>query len=197
MSSRGLVARLERRIRWMRLNRMPGIQVARSVYIAKTAMLQLESDGQVFGGNIVIAAGVTLSDGVILATYGGAIELAEGVYVGPHCVLYGHGGLAIGRDTSIGANTVIIPASHGFSRVDVPMNAQPMSRKGIRIDRDVWIGSGCTILDGAGIGRGSVIGAGAVVRGEIEDLGVAVGVPARVIRTRQEGGPDRSVPPES
>ena len=196
MRSGGLVARLEQRIRWMRLNRTPGIQVDRSAYIAKTAMLQLESDGQVFGGRIVVSAGVTLSDGVILATYGGTIELEEGVYVGPHCVLYGHGGLLIGRDTSIGANTVIVPADHGFSRVNVPINAQPLTRKGIRIDRDVWIGSNCTILDGARIGQGAVIGAGAVVRGEIEELGVAVGVPARVIRTRKGEGAERSLPPQ-
>jgi acetyltransferase-like isoleucine patch superfamily enzyme len=196
MKSGGLAVRLEHRLRWFRLNRKPGIQVARSAYIAKTAMLQLESDGHVFRGRIMISAGVTLSDGAILATYGGTIELAEGVYVGPYCVLYGHGGLVIGRDTSIGANTVIIPANHGFSRVDVPINAQPLTRKGIRIDRDVWIGAGCTILDGARIGQGAVIGAGAVVRGEIEEFGVAVGVPARVIRTRK--GEDRvpSPPPE-
>ena len=187
MSDRGLIARLQHRLRLARWNRTPGIQVARSATIAKTAMLQLESDGHLFGGRIVIAGGVTLSDGVILASYGGTINLEECVYVGPHCVLYGHGGLTIGRDTSIGANTVIVPASHGFSRLDVPMNAQPMTREGIRIGSDVWIGSGCTILDGVCIGRGAVIGAGAVVRGEIEEFAIAAGVPARVVRLRTEG----------
>lgn len=191
-----IAATLRHRIRLIRLNTKPGIQVARSAYIAKSAMLQTESDGQRFGGRIVIAEGVTLSDGVIIATYGGTIELGACVYVGPHCVLYGHGGLVIGRDTAIGAHTVIVPASHGFARVDVPMNAQPLTKQGIHIDEDVWIGAGCRILDGVRIGKGAVIGAGAVVEENIEAYGIAVGVPARVIRTRREEGDNRSQLPQ-
>jgi acetyltransferase-like isoleucine patch superfamily enzyme len=80
---------------------------------------------------------------------------------------------------------VIIPANHGFERIDVPMNTQPLTKKGIVIGEDVWIGSGCRILDGVHIGGGSVIGAGSVVTKNIGPYSIALGVPARIVGSRQ------------
>jgi acetyltransferase-like isoleucine patch superfamily enzyme len=122
---------------------------------------------------------------VIIATYGGSIEIESNVYIGPYCVLYGHGGLTIGSSTMIAAHTVIVPANHGFSRIDMPMNAQPLTREGIAIGEDVWIGAGCKVLDGVRIGKGAVIGAGSVVTKNIEPYDIAVGVPATVVRSRR------------
>jgi acetyltransferase-like isoleucine patch superfamily enzyme len=178
------LARVRYRIRVWRLNRQPGIRIAQTGYMAAGALIQTASDGHAFGGRIAVADGVTLSDGVILATYGGSIEIAANAYIGPYCVLYGHGGLVIGRNTMIGAHTVIVAANHGFARTDVPMNLQPLTRKGIVIGEDVWIGAGCKILDGVRIGSGTVIGAGSVVSKDIDAHSIAVGVPAAVVRTR-------------
>jgi acetyltransferase-like isoleucine patch superfamily enzyme len=147
-------------------------------------MIQTASDACCLGGRVIIGECVTLSDGVIVAPYGGSIEIGANVYVGPYCVLYGHGGLTIGRDTMIGAHTVIIPANHGFARIDVPMKDQPLTQEGIAIGDDVWIGSGCSVLDGVCIGRGAVIGAGSVVTTDVEAYGVAYGVPATCVRNR-------------
>jgi acetyltransferase-like isoleucine patch superfamily enzyme len=184
--------RIQHRIRVSRLNTKPGIQIAPSVYIAKTAMIQTDSDGHSFGGRIRISPGVTVSDGVIIATYGGTIAIEANVYIGPYCVLYGHGGLAIGRDTMIGAHTVIIAANHGFSRIDIPMNAQPLTREGIDIGEDVWVGSGCQILDGIRIEQGAVVGAGSIVTKDIDAHSIAFGVPALVVGSRPGWVEDRS-----
>jgi acetyltransferase-like isoleucine patch superfamily enzyme len=180
----GLLARIRSRARVIRLNLEPEIRIASSATLGRGATIQTASDGRRFGGSVLVRDGVILSDGVVVATYGGAIEIGAGVYVGPYCVLYGHGGLAIGRNTMIGAHTVIVPANHGFARVDVPMNAQPLTREGIEIGEDVWIGAGCRVLDGVRIGDGAVIGAGAVVTRDIDAHAVAMGVPARVVRSR-------------
>ena len=181
---------LERIRHWAlirRMNMRPGIQIAPSTYIGKGAMIQTASDGVSFGGRIIISEGVIISDGVIIATYGGTIDIAANAYIGPYCVLYGHGGLTIGRNTMIGAHTVIIPANHSFARIDVPMNLQPLTREGISVGEDVWIGSGCRILDGVRIGPGSVIGAGSVVTKDIQPYSIAFGVPATVVRSRKGG----------
>ena len=53
--------------------------------------------------------------------------------------------------------------------------------KPIRIEDDVWIGFGCIILGGVTIGNGAIIGAGSVVREDIEPWSVVIGNPARVI----------------
>ena len=51
---------------------------------------------------------------------------------------------------------------------------------------DVWIGGNVTILPGVTIGEGAVIGAGAVVTQDVPARSLAVGAPARVVRTLEE-----------
>jgi len=151
-------------------------------------MLQTNSDGEHLGGTITLGDRVTISDGVIIASYGGTITVEPNVYLGPYCVLYGHGGLTIGRNTMIGAHTVIISANHSFDRTDVPMNMRPIRKQGIIIAEDVWIGARCCILDGVRIEKGAVIGAGAVVTKDVVGADtIAFGVPASASRNRHSG----------
>lgn len=133
---------------------------------------------------IDIGSDCRIRHGAILATYGGWIEIADKVNINPYTILYGHGGLTIGRNVSIAAHCVIVSAEHVFENTDITIRAQGVSRTGIVIEDDVWIGANCVVTDGALIGRGSVIGAGAVVRGEIAGGAVYGGVPARKLRDR-------------
>jgi len=178
------LSRMRHRLRVACLNRQPGVQIGGSTWIARSALLQTNSDGTMHGGSISVANGVILSDGVILSTYGGSIEISPNVYIGPYCVLYGHGGLFIGRDTMIAAHSIIVPANHGFACMDIPMTRQALTNEGIHIGDNVWIGAGCKVLDGVRIGSGAIIGAGAVVTRDVEEYGIALGVPARVVRNR-------------
>ncbi|NEQ84957.1 MAG: maltose O-acetyltransferase [Moorea sp. SIO2I5] len=72
-------------------------------------------------------------------------------------------------------------------RLDIPMMEQGVYSKGpVVIGDDVWLGAGAIVLDGVRIGKGCIIGAGAVVTKDLPDYAVAIGVPARVIRMRQQ-----------
>ena len=65
--------------------------------------------------------------------------------------------------------------------------------QGIEVDDNVWLGAHVVVSDGARVGNDSIIGAGAVVRGEIPPFSVAAGVPAKVIRARRDlDGPSGS-----
>ena len=181
------------RVRCFCLNWPPEVTVSPKAFLAKSVLLQLSPDGLPYGGGICVSPGVRLSDGVILAPYGGNIRIAENVFIGPYCVLYGHGGLTIGNDTMIASHTVIIPSNHTFADPSQTVFSQPSTHKGIHIGQDVWIGCGVRILDGVSIGRGCVIGAGAVVTKSLPDYSIAFGVPAQVRGTRsQEGSAARS-----
>ena len=167
------------------------MEIAPTVRMAPTAQIQVCPDWYAVGGSVRLAPHVRLSDGVILAPYGGSIVLGENVFVGPYCVLYGHGGLTIGRDTMIAAHTVIIPSNHCFEDPALPIVRQGQSSLGIAIGDDVWIGCGARILDGVSIGDGCVIGAGAVVTRSLDPFSIAAGVPARVIGARGAARPAR------
>lgn len=131
-----------------------------------------------------IDAGVTLIADASRCGPPGSIVVGHHGYVGPNSVLHGDGGLVIGCDVLIGPHVIIMAHNHGFSDASTPIRLQTETCRGITIGDDVWIGAGAAIMDGARIGRGSVIGANAVVTGEIPEMSVAVGVPARVIRRR-------------
>ena len=138
------------------------------------------------GGGIQIGARTHVGDGALLITNGGDITIGSDCSINPYCVLYGLGGLRIGNFVRIAAHTVIVPANHTFADPLNPIHHQPETKQGVVIEDDVWIGAGCRILDGVKIGRGSVIGAGAVVTRSIPSMSVAVGVPAKVVRRRGE-----------
>ena len=75
----------------------------------------------------------------------------------------------------------------GFTRTDIPIVQQPlMSKGGVHIGNDVWLGANVIVNDGVTIGTGAIIGAGAVVTKEIPPSAIAMGVPAQVRGWRQE-----------
>jgi len=84
----------------------------------------------------------------------------------------------------IGPNVVMRTANHNFLRTDIPMQVQGHLFGDINIEDDVWIGANVTILGGVNIGRGSIIGAGAVVTKNVPSMAIAAGVPARLIKWR-------------
>jgi len=92
--------------------------------------------------------------------------------------------LSIGQNVRIGPHVSIIAANHIFEDRSKYISQQGMATEGIRIEDDVWIGAGVTILDGVRIGKGAVIAAGAVVTKSVSVWEVVAGVPAKVIKTR-------------
>ena len=65
-----------------------------------------------------------------------------------------------------------------------PIRLQGVSRQGIHIGPNCWVGAKVTVLDGVTIGEGSVVAAGAVVTKDIPPYSIAAGVPAKVIKRR-------------
>ena len=69
------------------------------------------------------------------------------------------------------------------------MLEQARSSRGVAIGTGAWLGAGVKVLDGASVGNGAIVGAGAVVRGDIPGMAIAVGVPARVVGSREAAAP--------
>lgn len=92
----------------------------------------------------------------------------------------------IGRDVMIGPELMLLSGTKGFDRFDIPM-AQQVSyeNRPVIIEDDVWIGARVIILPGRRIGKGAIIGAGAVVTKDIEPFSIVGGNPAEVIGSRK------------
>ncbi|MNY28347.1 putative acetyltransferase [compost metagenome] len=96
----------------------------------------------------------------------------------------GSGGVSIGDDTIIAQYFSAHPENHIYEDVSVPIRQQGTRRAAICIGEDCWIGAKVTVLAGVTIGKGSIVGAGSVVTKDIPPHSIAIGNPARVVKTR-------------
>ena len=107
------------------------------------------------------------------------IHLGKGVFINAGCKFQDQGGIYIGDGSLIGHNTVLATLNHGL----LPEERHYLIPKPIHIGKNVWIGSNSTILSGVTIGNNAVIGAGSVVTKDIPENMIAVGTPAKVIKS--------------
>ena len=114
------------------------------------------------------------------------------VVIGADCainsgvVMYTGNGIRIGDAVLIAANCTLAPTNHEFGDPSKRIRDQGFqpSRGGIVIGDDVWLGANVVVLDGAVIGKGCVIAAGSVVRGELEPYSIYAGAPAKRVGAR-------------
>jgi len=202
-----LLGLLIRRTVWLLRGLSKGLVLQRRfalVFMAKGVNLRAASlirfgNGVTLERGVIIDGllrrGIVLGDHVMIGPYsvliGAPVEnLGEGITMGANSAVSAYsylgssGPITIGENVIMGQHVCFHPENHNFERTDIPIKYQGTTRVGITIEDDVWVGSDVTFLDGAYVGRGAIIGAGSLVRGVIPPNSIAVGVPARVIRSR-------------
>ena len=73
--------------------------------------------------------------------------------------------------------------SHGYENIDIPIAQQPLiSKGGVVIEDQCWLGFGCEILSGVHIGKHSIVAARAVVTKDVPPYSIVAGNPARIVK---------------
>lgn len=123
---------------------------------------------------------------VVIDGEGGSVVIGKSCSVNAHSWIgAGFSKITIGDDVRIGSGVKISCAAHIFSDPKKLIREQGIEKGvDIVIEGDCWIGANAVVLPGVRIGRGAVIGAGAVVTHDIPAMAIAVGVPAKVIKYR-------------
>lgn len=129
--------------------------------------LLLENVWVEYPENLSIGEHVNLARGVIINASAGVI-IQDWALIGPHVIIYSQ--------------------DHTFDGITGPISMAPDRRAPITIGEGAWIASRAIITAGVTIGEGAVVGAGAVVTHDVPDRAVVAGVPARVIRYRDDVG---------
>ena len=167
---------------WRLVLALRGVRIGRGCKFQPGVYLACTPDHPIFIGD-----GVQLMRGVVLSTgTTGRIVVEDHVYIGEYGVVTSNAEIVIGRDTIIAPHADLVDFNHGHADLAATIVSQPGDAAPIRIGRDVWLGAGVKVLRGVRIGDQAIVGAAAVVNRDVPDRGVAVGVPARVIRIRGE-----------
>lgn len=140
-------------------------------------------------GRIAIGSGVFVGAGSWLQVLGNAqasvaIRVGDGTSIAGMCVLSAAESVQLGRAVLLARNVYIADHMHAFDDIDLPVLAQGVTRVApIAIGDGAWLGQNVVVGPGVTIGRGAVIGANSVVLDDVPDYSVAVGAPARVVRS--------------
>lgn len=165
----------------VRISRWKNLEVGKRFRIFHGSTLSAGGKGIIVHDDVKIGRFSTVEVVMGSAKSNSKIELKSGVAIGDYCYLGGAGGLVIGENTITGQFVSFHPENHVWS-IDRPGKKNGVTRLGIVIGQNCWIGAKVTILDGSTIGNNSIVAAGAVVKGEFPDNVLIAGVPAKVKR---------------
>lgn len=134
------------------------------------------------GGAISLGPRTRVRDGVLLKS-DGALDVGEGVTLGPFCALHCTGNIALGDLVGLGERVSIIDSDHEFDGVDLDFLKKDLNVSPVRVGRQTMIAIGSVLLRGAEIGANSVVAANSVVRGEVYPAASLLGGnPARQLK---------------
>jgi acetyltransferase-like isoleucine patch superfamily enzyme len=140
--------------------------------------------------DIEIAQNCAFDRGVTLLSSGDPlphpkIYIGANTYINRNTFIDAIESLSIGQHCAIGPNCYITDHDHGTDINFTPLK-QPMVAKPTKIGDRVWIGANVTILKGVTIGDDAIVGAGSVVTKDLPAKSIAVGIPAKVIKFRDQ-----------
>lgn len=138
---------------------------------------------------ITIGSGVILSRNVVLGCKDADIAIGSNTVVGINSVIHAVKGsnVALGEDVLVSAYVYIIGGgNYHYGRADIPIREQGLvSKGGITIGSNVWIGASVNITDGVSIAPGNIIGAYGLVNKSIQKKdSISFGIPAKLQKSR-------------
>ena len=187
-------------LRFMRRHRMLTRKYARLVVRLLRRKLfapRLKLDGLAFiGPRVVLEIGKKgrielgrwswLGHGTKIRCHEGVVSIGAKTVMGQECTISAYQHVSIGRECVIADRVMLIDFDHGVVEVDRPVRVQGIYKRDVRVGNNVWIGYGACILRGVTVGDNAIIGTSAVVTRDVPANAVVAGVPARVIRMRDE-----------
>jgi acetyltransferase-like isoleucine patch superfamily enzyme len=188
-------------LRFMRANGMlrPGYAalLARLAYLKLRHGRRLQTDGICFicpgvkleiGRDAVLRIGrwAWLGHGCKIRVHEGEVSIGAKTVIGQECTISAFQHVSIGRECIIADRVMLIDFDHGVTEVERPIRLQGIYKRDVDVGHNVWIGYGACILRGVSVGDNCVIGTSSVVTASFGENAVIAGVPARLLRMREE-----------
>jgi acetyltransferase-like isoleucine patch superfamily enzyme len=160
------------------------LRLGNNIFIGDRVVIFQDRDG----GPVEIDDGSYLYGETYVETgSGGSLKIGSNTHIHPRCLISAYkSSIVIGDGVQIAPNCAFYSYDHGIDPGELIEKQSLVTKGGITIEDDSWLGFGVIVLDGVRIGKGSVVGAGSVVTRDVADGAIAVGNPAHVIKMRSE-----------
>ncbi len=156
-----------------------------------------QTDGPVFFGRhlqLQIAKGAEIrfgrfcwiGDGTKIRSHEGVVEIGAKTVFGQECTISSYKHVRIGEQCVIADRAMFIDFDHGVVEVDRPIRQQGIYMRECVIGSNVWVGYGACFLRGVRVGDNAIVGTNSVVTRDVPANAVVGGIPAKVIRMREE-----------
>lgn len=145
----------------------------------------LSKGGIIIGDNVSIGRNTIIECTGVIRELGESLIIEDNVGIAANTFISMRGSIKISKNTIMGPGVSIHAENHNFTNIDIPVRKQGVTRQGIEIGEDCWIGAKTVILDGVKIGKSVIIAAGSVVNKDINDYEIVGGIPAKVIKSRR------------
>ena len=137
-------------------------------------------------GRVELGRWSWIGHGTKVRCHEGVVSIGAKTVLGQECTISAYQHVSIGRECVIADRVMLIDFDHGMVEVERPIRLQGIYKRDVNVGNNVWIGYGACILRGVTVGDNAVIGTNAVVTRDVPANAVVGGVPARVIRMRDE-----------
>jgi acetyltransferase-like isoleucine patch superfamily enzyme len=184
-----------RKWRWYESNALPWNRARLHLeFMRREAFVRMPVQGNLLecfaDGRLDVGAWTLLEPGVWITAPGEArVRIGSGCFLNRGVMIAAQELVEIGDHCMLANGCVVTDADHRHDDPEVPVTWQGFTSKGpTRIGANCWLGANVVVTSGVTIGERSVIGANAVVSRDIPPWSVAVGAPARVVRTVTPAG---------
>lgn len=153
------------------------VKIGKQVYIGDQVSLIVEK-----GAALHIADHSFIGESCYIKCFGGKVLIGKDVSINSKSYINGCGGISIGDNTRIGTQSILIASNHKFGEPDLLVK-DAITKQGVSLGQNIWLGARVTVLDGVTIADDSVIGACSLVSKSLSESGLYVGIPAKKIKS--------------
>jgi acetyltransferase-like isoleucine patch superfamily enzyme len=151
------------------------------VFFGRCLELQISRRGRIQFGRFA-----WIGHGTKIRCHEGTVEIGAKTVIGQECTISAYRRVRIGEQCVIADRAMFIDFDHGVVEVERPIRKQGIYTREVEVGSNVWIGYGACILRGVRVGDNSIVGTNAVVTKDVPANAVVAGVPARIVRMRDE-----------
>ncbi len=187
--------------RWMRknnmLNRHYALLGVRWLWLKLRWRGRLQTDGICFicpgvkfeigpRAKLHIGRWAWIGHGSKIRVHEGEVRIGAKTVMGQECTISAYQHVSLGRECIIADRVMLIDFDHGVVEVERPIRLQGIYKRDVKVGSNVWIGYGACVLRGVSIGDNAILGTNAVATRDVPANAVVGGVPAKLIRMREE-----------